>query len=833
MKAVIMAGGEGTRLRPLTTNAPKPMLPIANTPMLEHVVTLLKKHGVDEIVITVAYMANLIRNYFGDGSDFGVKIVYATEEVPLGTAGSVRNAMAELNDPFLVISGDVLTDIDLSSVVDFHFEKKSLVTLALKRIENPIDFGIVIADRNGTIERFLEKPTWGQVFSDTINTGIYVLDPEVFSYIPPEQSCDFSSEVFPKMLDDSLPVFGHIVEGYWEDVGTLNAYLKAHTDVLGKRVEVAIDGFELKEGVFVADDADIAPEAIIEGPAIIGSNCSIGEGVKIGADVILGSNVRIGDGATVEHSVVMENSYIGSRGHLRGTIIGRSCDIRSGAQILEGSVLGDSCYIGDHAVIENDVKIYPNKNVETGAIVSSSIVWETGGARNLFGLHGVSGLANVDLGPELALRIAMAWATTIKKGSEVVVSRDSARASRMLKRSLMVGFNAAGINVADLEVATVPLTRFGTRLRGSSGGVTVRLNQENPNIVTIRFFDHLGRDIDESTQRRIERIFYREECRRVKASDIGDINFPTRLAELYTEELMSSVEPESIRAHHFKAVVDYSFGSASFVMPNVLSKLGGNVLAINPYGATKRSIDNNRLQAAREVERIVVASGAEIGAVIDRDGEQITLVDENGQIVSDETALLAFISLLCESKVDSGKKPKIAVPISATMWCDEVSETYGCMVERTKLSVSYLLETAGHAGMDFVGSTWGGFAFPSFLPAFDGAAALVQLLDLLARSKRTLGEVVSSLPKVDISHIEVDTPWSKKGTVMRAFVESYPNDSDLLMLDGVKIMDHLGWTLVLPDPERPVTHIWTEDKENGQSMNRALKVQDDLKKLIV
>src|SRR5215212_2135578 len=187
-----MAGGEGTRLRPLTSNHPKPMIPIANRPMMEHIVQLLQRHGFDEIVVTVAFLASAIRSYFGDGSEFGVRMVYATEETPLGTAGSVRNAMDELDERFLVISGDVLTDIDLTRLVAFHEQKGALATIGLTAVENPLEFGIVITREDGSIERFLEKPGWGQVFSDTVNTGIYVCDPAVFDYIPEGQSVDFS-----------------------------------------------------------------------------------------------------------------------------------------------------------------------------------------------------------------------------------------------------------------------------------------------------------------------------------------------------------------------------------------------------------------------------------------------------------------------------------------------------------------------------------------------------------------------------------------------------------------------------------------------------------------
>ena len=200
MKTVILAGGEGARLRPLTSNTPKPMMPIANKPMLEHIVNLLAHHGFDDIVVTVAFLANQIRDYFGDGSDFGVTMRYATEDSPLGTAGSVRNASAELDDTFLVISGDVLTDLDLTALVKAHRDAEAAASIALKHVENPLEFGIVITRPDGSIERFLEKPTWGQVFSDTINTGIYVVEPEVFDFIPEGEVVDFSGDVFPALL---------------------------------------------------------------------------------------------------------------------------------------------------------------------------------------------------------------------------------------------------------------------------------------------------------------------------------------------------------------------------------------------------------------------------------------------------------------------------------------------------------------------------------------------------------------------------------------------------------------------------------------------------------
>ncbi len=608
-----MAGGEGTRLRPLTSNAPKPLLPLANRPMMEHVINLLKKHGFEDIVVTVAYRANAIRTYFGDGAEFGVRIVYAAEETPLGTAGSVRNAMAQLDETFLVISGDVVTDMDLAAIVEFHRSKSALVTIGLKAMENPLEFGIVITRDDGSIERFHEKPTWSQVFSDTINTGVYVLEPQIFDYIDAERSVDFSSDVFPALLDAGKPLFGYVTEGYWEDVGTIEAYVRAHQDILDERVALDIPGFRLGDGVWLGEGSEVHPTAKVQGPVVIGDYCHIEANAHLREYTVLGSNVRVCEDGFIHRAIVHDNAYLGAGVSLRGCVVGRSTDIRRGAQCEEGVVLGDECFVGEHAVINPGVKVYPFKTVEPGAIVNSSIVWESRGARNLFGRLGVAGLANVDITPELAVRLAMAYATTLKRGSTVTTSRDTSRAARVLKRALMVGLNAAGVDVNDLEVATIPLTRFHVRGEPSGGGLTVRLAPDDPQSVVIRFFDASGIDLNEVAQRKIERLFYREDFRRALAGEIGDIKFPARTTEHYTSVLIDHINVDDIRQARLKVVLDYAFGAASFVMPQVLAKLGAEVLAVNPYANTRQAMAFDRWQHARNVADLVRAAGAHVG----------------------------------------------------------------------------------------------------------------------------------------------------------------------------------------------------------------------------
>jgi mannose-1-phosphate guanylyltransferase/phosphomannomutase len=813
VKAVIMAGGEGTRLRPLTSNQPKPMMPVANRPMMEHIVELLKEHGFEDIVVTVAFLANTIRNYFGDGSEFGVRMVYATEETPLGTAGSVRNAMQELEDErFLVISGDVLTDIDLSAIVKFHEEKASMATIGLKAMENPLEFGIVITNEDGSIERFLEKPTWGQVFSDTINTGIYVLEPEIFEYIDAGKPVDFSSDVFPQLLDDGKPLFGYVADGYWEDVGTLEAYNKAHQDILDRKVDIHIEGFEMGHGVWLGEGSEIDPAAKVEGPAVIGDYCKIQAGAHIREYTVLGSNVMVGADAYLERAIVHDNAYLDAGVRLRGAVVGRGSDLRKGARAEEGVVLGEECFVGDHAVINQSVKVYPFKTVEANAVINSSIVWESRGARHLFGRMGVRGLANVDISPELALRVAMAYGTTLKKGSTVTTSRDSSRAARTLKRAVMVGLNAAGINVDDLEVAPVPVTRFQIRSQRASGGITVRLDPDDPQSVLIRFFDAQGIDIDEGAQRKIERLYYREDFRRAFAADIGDLGFPPRALEYYTAALMATVDGEAIRSAGFKVVLDYAYGSTSFVMPSVLAKLGADVLAVNPYAATAGAAGFDRATHAETVRTLVRGAGAHLGAVLDPDGEHLTIIDDSGHVLSDDEALFALLHLVCAT---SDHPVKVAVPVSVSREVERFAAEQGAEVVWTKLSTAHLMEVAAAGEVELAASQEGGFIFPRFLPGYDATATLVNLLALLATSGLRLSKVVEAAPRSHIAHEVVPTPWEQKGLVMRTLVET--STEELVLVDGVKVIRDEGWILVLPDPEDPVTHVWAEGNSDREA----------------
>jgi mannose-1-phosphate guanylyltransferase / phosphomannomutase len=827
MKAVIMAGGEGSRLRPLTSRLPKPMVPLANRPMMEYVIDLLVEHGITDIVVTVAYMADTIRSYFGDGSEFGVAMTYATEETPLGTAGSVRNAAHLLDERFVVISGDVLTDIDLGKVIATHEAAGALATIGLVRVPHPLEFGIVITREDGSIERFLEKPSWGQVFSDTINSGVFVLEPEVFDHIAPDRQVDFSGEVFPALLERGAPLFGSVVDGYWEDVGTLEAYLSAHRDILDGKVRVRVPGFDVGGGVWIGENTDLHPEATVQGPAIIGDNCRVEAGVHLGAYSVLGASVRVRAGTETERSVVGDNSYLGDGVSLRGALVGRSCDLRGGARLDEGAVLGDECFIGADAHIGSGVKVYPFKTVEAGAVVNSSILWESRGARTLFSTDGITGLANVDVTPEFATRVAMAFGTMLKPGVTLVSSRDSSRTARMLKRSMMAGLNATGINVEDLEVASVPITQWIVRRPAVSGGFTVRLVPGDSQSVQIRFFDAAGRDLGDDARRKMERLLDREDYRRVFPGEIGDIGFAPRALEHYATAIEGAVDTELVANARFKVVVDYAYGSTSFAMPNVLAKLGLEALAVNPFMSTAGMLAVDLDAHARAVGDLVRTSRSDLGAVFEPGGERLRLIDDAGTVLDGTTTLLAMLELLSDHPAGQ----RVVLPVSVTDHAFEAVRRAGHEAVPTQLGAHALMDGASSPGVGFAADEHGGFIVPSFQPSFDAAAAFALVLELLASTGRRLSEVVRALPEAHIAHESVPTPWELKGQVMRGLMEQ-AKDREVELVDGVKIRDSGGWALALPDTDDPVTNVWAEGPNAAEASARASRYAEMIRQMV-
>ncbi|MBE1536067.1 mannose-1-phosphate guanyltransferase [Actinomadura algeriensis] len=819
MKAVVMAGGEGTRLRPMTANQPKPLLPLVNRPIMEHVLRLLKRHGFTETVVTVQFLAALIRNYFGDGEELGMSLSYATEEIPLGTAGSVKNAEEALRDDrFLVISGDALTDIDLTDMVRFHERNGALVTIGLKRVPNPLEFGIIIVDDEGRVQRFLEKPTWGQVFSDTVNTGIYVMEPEVLDHVAPGEPVDWSGDVFPKLLAEGAPLFGYVADCYWEDVGTHESYLKAQADMLSGQVGIDLGGFELSPGVRVAEGAEVDAEAVLKGPLYIGDYAKVEAGVELREYTVLGSNVVVKEGAFLHRAVVHDNVFVAPSTNLRGCVIGKNTDIMTGARVEEGAVVGDECVIEAEAYVSSGVKVYPFKTIEAGAVVNTSVIWESRGQRNLFGPRGVSGLINVEITPELAVRLASAYATTLKKGTTVVTGRDVSRAARTLKRAVISALTSSAINVRDLEAAPLTVARFETGRAESAGGIYIRTTLGDPQGVDILFLDPGGADLSQGAQRKLERVFGRQEYRRAFPGEIAELTYPPRVVETYIRELLRGVDISGVREAGLKIVLDCAGGVSSLVLPALLGQIGVEVLTRN-HGLDEANPTETLAERMRDLERLgelVSSSRAAFGVRFDPVGERISLVDENGELVGDDRALLVMLDLVAAER----RGGRVALPVTTTRVAEQVCRFHGVQVEWTSTSQDVLTKAAARPGVIFAGDGRGGFLMPEFSGTVDGIAAFVRLVGLVARTRLTLSQIDRRIPDAHLLRRSVPTPWAAKGSVMRHVVEA-AGDRTVDTTDGVRVVEDDGrWALVLPDPSEPVTHLWAEgpDADAAQAL---------------
>lgn len=376
MKAVILAGGLGTRLRPLTCAVPKPLVPVVNKPLLEYTLQLLKKHGFDDILILLYYRGDSIRDFAGDGGRFGIRISYLENEEDLGTAGSVESARSCLEQPFLVISGDTISNFNLEKLADFHRDKKSLLTIVLTRVKDPLEFGITVNSKDGRIERFLEKPSPEKAFSKVVNTGMYIIDPEVMDYIPHGQKFDFSKDLFPVLLEKELPLYGYTASGYWKDVGTINEYLNVHNEILKGNADFALSvscsGTTVRKKVCSGEKTTICRDAVFEGKVVIGSNCVIGSSARL-RDTVIGNNCIVEESASVSRSVIWDNVVIGKKAVLKEMVAGMHCRIGREASIQEKVVIGDGCSIGDFSILKKSVKISPGINIEARSEVSNDL----------------------------------------------------------------------------------------------------------------------------------------------------------------------------------------------------------------------------------------------------------------------------------------------------------------------------------------------------------------------------------------------------------------------------------------------------------------------------
>ncbi len=815
MKAVVMAGGEGSRLRPVTANLPKPMVPICNQPIMEHILTLLKRHGIEDIVATLYYLSEEIQGYFGDGQDFGVNMSYSIETTPLGTAGSVKKAEKQLQDEtFLIVSGDALTDCDLTKAIEFHKRKGSLATLILYRVPNPLEFGVVITDDDDKVVRFLEKPSWSEVFSDTVNTGIYILEPEIFAYMEANKSYDWSGDIFPMLLAEGKPMYGYVMEEYWADVGSLTQYREAQEHMLSGKVNLPVQGEPIGNGVSIGPNCVIDDTAKLIPPVCLGRNCKVKQGATVGPFTVIGDNSFIEEEALVERSVVWDSAYIGPNVGIHSAIVCARTTIKRDTVVREDAVIGDRCLVDVGCTIRPRVKLWPDKTVERGSIVTMSLVWGSKWRGNLFRELGVAGLSNIEITPDFACRLGSAFGSCFPSGCKIVTSRDSSRSSRMIKRAVIASLLSVGCDVLDMRSSALPIARHYIKTSGAAGAVSVRKLPGNNRVTLIEMLDSKGAYLSRSMERKVESAFFREDFKRTDPDDLGQIEFASRAIEEYQADYFRQLKIVS-GGKRLKIVCDYGYSSLGSIFPAMLERLGVESISLNSFNDAKRAP-----RTSSEVERhvqnlgqIVGTLGYDLGVLFTAEGERLTIVDEHGEQIQGNALLATLGTLVAKTHTDA----KIALSVTAPSLLEDALRKQGAQTVRTKSDTRSLMNSSFESGVTFAGDEYGGFIFPSMHPGFDAPFSFGMLVSMLQKTGLSISEVTRELPTFQLAYEQVRVPWESKGSVMRRISEENSNGNHVELLDGIKIFNGDDWVLVLPDALEPVFHVYADTPENGTS----------------
>jgi len=812
MKAVIMAGGFGTRMQPLTCNIPKPMVPLMNRPIMLHIVELLKKYEITDLVMLLYHQPNVIKNFFRDGADFGVKITYVTPLEDMGTAGAVKYAEKYLDDRFLIISGDLLTDFNLRTVIDFHTTNRALATITLTSVKDPLQFGVVITDKEKRITQFLEKPGWGEVISDTINTGIYVLEPEIFKFIPQGENFDFSQDLFPLLLKNQEALYGFPVTGYWRDIGNTDSYREAHQDIFRGAVNVRID--EPKKEVAGKDlrlgsDVRMAENTLLEGMVVVGENTQVQAGAQI-KDCAIGRNCTIESGVKLTGAVIWDNVYVKKGARINDCVVCNNVSVGQGVIMEEGGVVADDTSIGEESYVKPDVKIWPRKVIESGSTVTGNLIWGERWKKSLFEGEMIRGLTNIELTPEFVAKLGCAYGTSLPKGSYVLVGRDATLSSRMLKRSFLGGILSAGVNVRDVKMIPLPVLRYKLRTFGEVGGVHFRQASNDPTSTEIVFLDADGLDFSSSMGKNVERIFYKENFRRAHHMEPGGISELPHVIDFYREGFFRGIDLDLMKRLGSKVVIDFNHSPAGQILPSILTEMGCEVIGLNTYLDEQRGAKRaeEKPESLLQLAKIVVTLEACAGFWVDPTVEEVVLVDEKGTVCTAAQLLPLMVALALRR----GWKGAFVAPVSAPSVLEQMAAEHGCSVRRTKSAERSMIEAAFSPEVVLAGTMGGRFAFPRFQAAFDGMFTIAKTLELAAAAGAPLSEVMADLPKRTFLQGRIPCVWEMKGGVMRKMSED-SLDKEASFIDGIKINVGEDWVLVLPDQYNPVIHLVAEAKE--------------------
>ncbi|MBN2720438.1 MAG: NTP transferase domain-containing protein [Proteobacteria bacterium] len=816
MKAVVLAGGFGTRIQPLTSKVPKPMLPLMNRPILELILERLDGIGVEEISLLLYFMPERIRDHFENTWRGKASLRFIVPDGDYGTAGSIKFAEKGIDDTFLVMSGDLVTDFDLFPSLEFHKSRASLATIVLTSVTNPLQFGVVIADEKGRIKSFLEKPSWGEVVSDTINTGIYILEPEVFREIPEGKPFDFSKDLFPKLLKGGKPLFAHKAQGYWKDVGNPESYRSVHKDAFLGRVKIPFPGEAVKAGsgtVWLAEGAKVLKGARISGTVALGGGVRLPRGQY--SDTIFGEGCRIAPGSRIESSVIWSGVTIGGRCNLKNAVICDKARLGDGVFIPEGAIIASDCILEDGVSVERDISLWPGKRVEEGSVLTSNLIWGDRWRASLFEGNVVSGQTNVEMSTVFTARLGEAYGSVLPEASRVLVSRDGHRASRMFKRAFLGGVLSTGVSAFDIRHNPLPLMRYKLTTFGEVGGVHFRQDPDDESKTQVLFYNGHGYPLPDETAKALERVFFREKFRRSHFSDVGTIYEMPLALEYYREGFVKKVSADLLKERGFSVVLDLAHGPTSSILPVLLTELGCDTVVLNAHTEDKkRSSSLSGIKASlTRVGRIVRTLKADMGFYISPSGERLYLVDDKGRPQPSHMVLLFVLELLARS--GGRAKPKAFLPVQAPMIA--AGKIDGLTLNSGRIA---RLSPETFRKNDLIASVNGEFAFTRFQPHWDAMFAVACILEMVARQEgQQVSKIFDGLPRTYYHFVTTVCPAEAKGKLMRNFREAF-NGHELSFEDGVKVDLPEGWILLSPDLYGPTVSLYVEagDRDSARRL---------------
>lgn len=758
MLAVIMAGGQGERLRPLTCTLPKPMALIAGQPILSHTISLLRKHGIHEAAVTLGYLPNSIMDEFGDESG-GVSLNYFTEHRPMGTAGGVKMCREFLKETFVVLSGDGITDIDLTEAFRFHREKNALATMVLTRVSNPTEYGLVNVDEDGRIVSFTEKPAWKKVDGDTANTGIYILEPEILDLIPDGEAYDFGKQLFPEMVERNLPVYGYVSDAYWCDVGNLEAYLCANFDVLNGNLST----FSLPEnGIIRMSGAIVDERSYIEGPVYIGAGAHIMKDAFIGAGSVIGDGAIVMEGASVKRSILYPNAEIHKNVQLRGCVIAPGASVLEGAGVFEGCVIGEKSLIGENSLISNSAKIWPGKLISENRKISQSIVW---GQKSRDDFSGLS-IRTKTPADAVSAAAACAW----KLGAPVsLLARSASAVAANQARAFAAGLISEGVHVYDMGDATLPMLLYVMKETSADAGYYVTGDSVTP-------IKQNALPVTENDRRAIRAALSRQDAPLSYTLFTSRLENAGRFDLMYLKHLESAVQSPIRR---FKAAVYANREQLLYYAENVLRRL-------------------NYVCRAEWEEELMELSDDEIGVFLSDDGRKAAFSFSERRLTDAENEMLLSWAL-----IQRGEKTLYAPP-AATHALNEIAKAHGADVVYFHDERELMDKLSKSSPVQFAART-------------DGIYQLLLVLDTLSDQNKSLIKLVSDFPRVHRVQVDFPLPDEKRAGTLKRIKSFVPEDYEC---EEWFYHNRTGYAWVQPDEAKPVLSVVSEarDMETAQEI---------------